>query len=82
MTLLPGISAVVAIAALGLGACTTATPATHLHGPKSQPMKNSDMQPAAPCSVDGTHPMPGPRGATMSKDAHPGCQPAQSTGGE
>jgi hypothetical protein len=80
MTLLPGVSAIVAFAALGLGACTTAAPATHLHGPKSPAIKNSDMQPAVPCAVDGTHAMPGPRGATMSKDAHPGCQPTQSAG--
>jgi len=74
------VSAIVAIAALGLGACTTAVPETHLHGPKSPAMKDSDMQAsAAACPVDGTHSMPGPRGTTMSKDSHPGCQPAQDT---
>ena len=48
------VSAIVAIAALGLGACTTAVPETHLHGPKSPAMKDSDMQAAAVINAELT----------------------------
>ena len=81
MALAPGAFGIAAaISALALGACTKTPSTTHLHGPKSQPMKNADMQPAPPCTVDGQHPMPGPRGGAMSKEAHPGCQSDKSAG--
>ena len=80
MNLFTGTSAfTAAIAALSLGACASTPSTTHLHGPKSPPMQNADMKPTLACTVDGTHPMPGPRGSTMSKEAHPGCRPTQAT---